>query len=226
MTVEPEPSFALLANKSQSETGRLTRSNVGSGVDFWAGLARWLIKHQRILESHAELALTRFLQARNPHVPGITEKVRMPGARKLAPARKLFEHLRLHAGALHDAYDGLLLREQYAIDHILPRAFVVHDLIWNLVPTQAKHNLAKGELLPELSLIEPLARFHYALVAAAPAEFGALEDYLAAFGLDEQELRALPQATFVQRYLTLLTPLLQIATAQGFRGGWRPPPCR
>lgn len=200
----------------------IERTTTGAVLRFGPGWRDWLLEHQRVLESHAELALTRFLQARNPHVPGITEKVRMPGTRKLVPARRLFEHVRLLSGVLEDPYDGCALGKDYAIDHVLPRSFVAHDLTWNLVATRNAHNSTKGEVLPASSLLGGVARFHHTAISAAPAYSGALDDYTAAFGIDEDELRALPADGFVERYLQLLMPLMQIALAQGFRGGWIP----
>jgi hypothetical protein len=84
------------------------------------------------------------------------------------------------------------------------------------------HNRTKGEVLPAPSLLGGVARFHHAAISAAPAISGALDDYIAAFGIDEDELRNLSADGFIERYLQLLMPLMQIALAQGFRGGWVP----
>jgi hypothetical protein len=200
----------------------IERGADGTMIVLGAGWRDWLLAHQLILDSHAELALARFLQARNPHVPGITEKVRMPGSRKLAPARRMFSHLRARQGCLLDVYDGTTLDDRFAIDHVLPRAFVAHDLLWNLAPTQQQMNRDKGEALPDSSLLARIGAFQYELIQAAPMGASELEDYLAVFGLDEQELRTLSQTSFVNRYLELLTPLMLVAAAQGFRTHWRP----
>lgn len=200
----------------------IERRSDGFVIVFGPDWRDWLAAHQLILESHAELALARFLQARNPHVPGITEKVRMPGHRKLAPARKVFAQVRVRYGELVDVYDGSALGDRFAIDHVLPRAFVAHDLLWNLVPTQEQHNRSKGEVLPEDGLLASIARFHHKLINALPAGANDLEDYLAMFGLGERELRGLTEADFAARYVDMLTPLMRIAAAQGFRTGWGP----
>lgn len=63
----------------------LERGEDGFVVVFGPGWRDWLLNHHSILAGHTEFALARFLQARNPHVPGIPDKVRMPGNRKLAP---------------------------------------------------------------------------------------------------------------------------------------------
>lgn len=201
----------------------LERAEDGFHVSFGPGWRDWLLNHRAILEGHAQFALARFLQARNPHVPGIPDKVRMPGSRKLAPARRIFERLRAGSGGLPDAYTGSLLGSTYSIDHVLPRAFVAHDLLWNLVPTTAALNQAKAESLPAETILPNVARYHFSIVADAPMGAPELEDYVAVFGISEGELRALSEAAFVERYQRLLAPLLQVAVAQGFRSGWRPP---
>jgi hypothetical protein len=146
----------------------------------------------------------------------------MPGNRKLAPARRIFERLREHSGTLLDPYSGGSLGSRYAIDHVLPRAFVAHDLLWNLVPTSDGLNRAKGEALPDEALLPAIARYHFGILANTRPGAAELEDYVAVFGISEVELRALSEEAFLDRYLRMLAPLVQVAAAQGFRSGWRP----
>lgn len=200
----------------------IERGSHGGVIVFGPGWRDWLLNHRLILESHAELALVRFLQARNPHIPGIADKVRMPGHRKLAPAKRLFALVRANQGGLHDVYDGEALGDSFAVDHVLPRSFVAHDLLWNLVPAQVHVNRDKGEALPCPALLDAVAAFQWELVQAAPIGASELEDYLAVFGLDEHDLRRLSNADFADRYRALIDPLILIAAAQGFRSGWVP----
>lgn len=200
----------------------LRRGEKGFELVFGPGWSDWLLDHKLILEGHTEFALARFLQARNPHVPGIPDKVCMPGARKLAPARRIFELLRAKSGALRDAYGDAGLGSLYAIDHVLPRSFVAHDLLWNLVPTSLETNRSKGEALPAETLLSDVANYHFVLVTAVPPQSSEIEDYIAVFGLAESELRELSRDAFVERYLRIITPLWQVAMAQGFRSDWRP----
>ena len=200
----------------------LERGDEGLEVKFGPGWRDWLAQHQLILQAQAELHLARFLQARNPHVPGIIDKVRMPGARKLAPARRAFERLRVASGELFDAYTGKALGSSYAIDHILPRAFVAHDLLWNLVPTSRINNAAKGGQLPAEALLPSLGRIHFRVLRHAPEGAPEIDDYVAVFGLGDHELRGLAEQEFVNRFQQMMRPLLLIAAAQGFRTDWQP----
>lgn len=196
----------------------------GQHLVFGPGWRTWLLDNQLVLKGYAEYELARFLQARNPHVPGITEKVRGPTIRKLASARRLFEMLRRETGRLIEPYSGGVLGPAFAIDHILPRAFLAHDLLWNLAPTTAAINLAKSEALPAPDLLVALAGFHHEVVRHCDPASKELDDYAAAFGLDGPAIKALGRGAFVELYVQLLSPLLQIATSQGFRSGWIPPP--
>lgn len=198
----------------------LERGDTGLELQFGPSWRDWLLQHQLILEGHTEFALARFLQARNPHVPGIPNKVRMPGGRKLAPARRIVERMRATSGGLADGYGGAALGSSYAIDHVLPRSFVAHDLLWNLLPTGVEANRKKGEALPAEKLLPQIARYHFAIAAASPHHGAEIEDYIAVFGLSEADLRNLSQDAFGERYLRMFTPLWQVAMAQGFRPDW------
>jgi len=198
----------------------LMRGDQGFELEFGPQWRDWLLQHQLILEGHTEFALARFLQARNPHVPGIPNKVRMPGGRKLAPARRIFERMRAASGGLADGYGADVLGSSYAIDHVLPRSFVAHDLLWNLLPTSSEANRRKAESLPSETLFPKIAAYHFAIAAAAPHQGGEIEDYIAVFGTGEAELRGLSQDAFIERYLRMFKPLWQVAMAQGFRADW------
>lgn len=49
-----------------------------------------------------------------------------------------------------------LVGKAYALDHFIPHAFVSHDLIWNLLPIDAKFNSVKSDKLPILICISML----------------------------------------------------------------------
>lgn len=181
----------------------------------------WLQDNLIVVRNFAELELARFLQARNPHVPGVVDKVRPTGLRNLARSRAWFDQLRDRAG-LCDVYTAEPLAGTYAVDHFLPRAFVAHDLLWNLAPAAVETNRAKADQLPHPSFLPRLAELHFRLLQFAPPDHRDLEDYAAALGADVPTLRAASAESFAERHTQLISPLLQIAANQGFRQGWRP----
>lgn len=183
----------------------------------------WLLENLGVVRGFTELELGRFLQARNPHVPGIVDKVRMPGLRKLAEARRAFERLRQSSSGLRDLYTGEPLGESYAVDHFLPRAFVAHDLIWNLAPTAEAVNRSKADQLPRIEFVRRLADLHCQLVQITPNSRADLDDYAGALTADALTLRRASGEEFRQRFENLFRPLMQIAASQGFRADWQPP---
>jgi hypothetical protein len=67
---------------------------------------------------------------------------------------------------MHCIYTGRsLAADDFSLDHVLPWSFVGHDQLWNLVATHLPTNSAKGDRLPDLSVVEPLARIHAKAVA-------------------------------------------------------------
>lgn len=180
----------------------------------------WLLANYLVVRGFTEIELARFLQARNPHVPGIVDKLRPPAARKLANARRLFERARADRGELRCLYTRQPLAADYAVDHFIPRAFVAHDLIWNLAPAAASVNRLKADRLPPKSLIEDLAAFHFDLIAHHGPGSAEGDAYAMALGLDLETIRRLSRPAFIEKMGALLSPLLQIAESQGFVVGW------
>lgn len=217
-----------LAERSQTRSGGplagpYTIHGAGAAVEILLEPA-WrdhILENLLVLRGFAELELARFLQARNPHVPGIVDKLRPAGPRNLVAARRGFEHLRGGPG-LFDLYTGQPLGERYAVDHFLPRAFVAHDLLWNLAPASELNNRAKADQLPAPDFLPRLSALHYQLLPHAALNHSDLADYAVAFGADARLLREASPEAFAERHAALLTPLLQIAENQGFRAGWRP----
>jgi hypothetical protein len=106
------------------------------------------------LKAFAQLSLARYFETRNPGIPGIINKLERPGARKLEKARQFWDTV-LEDRELRCIYSGELIRPGYDLDHFLPRSFVTHDLIWNLVPAPRSINIQKSAAVPKLALYLP-----------------------------------------------------------------------
>ena len=123
---------------------------------------RWMQENAAVLHAFADHGLTRFLQARNPSVPGIPEKLRAPLQRNLALGRMFwttaFPTLSAQGDSgppVRDIYTSVELGPKFQLDHFLPWTFVAHDLLWNLVPVSPSANAAKGDSVPDLALYIP-----------------------------------------------------------------------
>ncbi len=193
--------------------------------DSW----RWfLMENFGIVQSFSEHHLALYLQARNPNVPGVVNKLRAPTARQLTAARDFWRFVRTdfeRAGKpaeFRDIYSERQLGDSFSIDHFLPWSFVVHDLLWNLTPVEPATNSSKNDVLPDLDLYIPrLAKLHFAAMDAAKKKPRFLEDYADCFKKDAADLLGLGEKGFAAKYREVILPQAQIATNQGFQSGWR-----
>lgn len=193
--------------------------------DSWRS---FLTDNLGIVQSFAEHHFALYLQARNPNVPGVVNKLRAPTMRQLTVARDFWRLVRRDfdkagkAAEFKDIYSERQLANSFSIDHFLPWSFVVHDLIWNLTPVEAATNSSKNDILPDLDLYLPrLAKLHFAAIEAAKKRPKFLEDYTDCFKQDAAGLLALGETGFATKYREVILPQAQIAMNQGFQSGWK-----
>ena len=193
--------------------------------DSWRA---FLMENLGIVQSFAEHHLALYLQARNPNVPGVVNKLRAPTARQLTAARNFWRFVRTDfdkagkGAEFRDIYSDQQLGDSFCIDHFLPWSFVVHDLLWNLTPVELATNSSKSDVLPDLDLYLPrLAKLHFRAIEAAKKRPTLLEDYTDCFKQDAATLAALGETGFVAKYREVIVPLAQIAINLGFQPGWK-----
>ena len=91
----------------------------------------------------------RYLQDRNPGVPGIVYKLDPAVARKLINVHHLWDAI-MEKEDVTDIYTNTLLNgNRYDIDHFIPWSYVASDELWNLTPSDQKINRAKSNNLPD-----------------------------------------------------------------------------
>jgi hypothetical protein len=188
----------------------------------------FLVENLGVVQSFAEHHFALYLQARNPNVPGVVNKLRAPTLRQLTAARDFWRLVRTDFDKLgkvddfQDIYSEHPLADTFSVDHFLPWSFVVHDLLWNLAPVEATTNSRKGDVLPDLELYLPrLAKLHFNAVQAAKERPKFLEDYTDCFKQDTTGLLSLGENGFVTKYREVIVPQAQIAMNQGFKFGWK-----
>ena len=109
----------------------------------------YIIKHQEILKGWIQYHMIKYLQRRNPNVPGIADKLNSPQERRLTKVIKYWKTV-LDVIPVYDIYgDQLLTREDLSIDHFIPWSYVAHDEFWNLNPTTKSINSSKNNNLPK-----------------------------------------------------------------------------
>lgn len=188
----------------------------------------FLLENMAVVQAFTEYQLAQYLQARNPNVPGVVNKLRAPMVRQLNAARHFWRTIREnlekegHTERFQDIYSEQPLGESLSIDHFLPWSFVTHDLLWNLTPVAPSTNSKKGDLIPDLTFYLPrLAMFHLDAIRVAIQHPRLLEDYTDCFKLAPDALIALGEEGFMAKYREVITPQAQIAMNQGFQYGWK-----
>lgn len=177
----------------------------------------YLQSYVGILRDFTYWNLALFLQARNPNVPAIPDKLLRPVMRNsLTAQRKGYWNMVFHELGQIDCIftNRKLTVEKYALDHFVPHAFVSHDLLWNLIPIDASHNSSKGDRLPDMKKFFPaffeLQKTAYTIMNEKAPGNRWLQDYLTVFpdvassGLE------------YKRYWETMEPLVVTAANNGF----------
>ena len=117
---------------------------------YWRQL---ILDNYSVIESWIQLKKVRFLQDRNPGVPGIIYKLSAENesSRKLNNARDLWK-CAANAGAvaIRDIYTGDPIKTNcFDLDHFVPWSYVANDELWNLIPMKRRLNSSKSNKLPE-----------------------------------------------------------------------------
>jgi hypothetical protein len=167
--------------------------------------------------------LVIYLQARNPNVPDIPNKlIKSPQRGSLFSQRNLFWNLVFEEkDCIKCIYTGENLSlENYAIDHFIPHSFVSHDLIWNLIPADPLYNIIKGNRLPLLDKhFESFYRLQkeaIEIVFSKNPKSKYLQEYLTIFP-DIGHVNKLSQVFEKEKFRENIQPLLTIASNNGFQ---------
>lgn len=112
--------------------------------------ARLFADQREILLGWIRYQKVRYLQNRNPGVPGIIYKLdpENNGVRKLQNARKLWTMV-MDRKEIHDIYNGQRLNgTDFDLDHFVPWSYVASDELWDLLPMDSSLNSSKSNRLP------------------------------------------------------------------------------
>ncbi len=118
----------------------------------------YMTSNQVIIEAWIEYSMIYYLQKKNPNVPAIPLKTKAPDKRDLNDATKLWKYYGAHK-PLRDIYINKAFSDKtmeqhgsLSLDHFLPWSFVLHDEVWNLLPSFKNINSSKSNDLPSLQV--------------------------------------------------------------------------
>lgn len=192
----------------------------GDRVEVPVDWAAYFTEHRVVLRDFCYWNLAEFIQARNPNVPQVVNKlVRPPSRNSLTAQRALWNAVMDHAGDLSCIYTGSQLAgADYHMEHFIPYAFVAHDQLWNLVPAAPAYNLTKGDHLPNLERhLRPFTDAHWQLATVVrehELRNSLLEDYLTI--VPEPLHQVTDRYLFSDKLRDTLVPLHGIAVNSGF----------
>ena len=181
----------------------------------------YLHSHYNILMDFAYWNLALFLQARNPNVPAIPNKLIRPEIRNsLTKQHKYWDMVMNIGGPINCIYTGNELHQSdYELDHFIPWSFVSHDLLWNLIPSDGSINSSKSNKLPDMGIYLPkLASLQHRslqMMLNANKEQKVMEDFIT-LGYTPRELADMSDELFQELYERTFNPISQIAINMGF----------
>lgn len=206
----------------------------------------YMNSNQVIIEAWMEYSMIYYLQKKNPNVPAIPLKIKAPDKRDLNDATKLWKYYGTYK-PLRDIYINKTFTDQtmaqygsLSLDHFLPWSFVLHDEVWNLLPSFKNINSSKSNDLPSLEVyLKDYCNLQYDLfnfIRAYPHQGKnikemkkLMEDYLHimpagnAFGNKSKEIEEQERAwhqigedKFKDCLRGTVEPLYQIAYNQGY----------
>lgn len=192
------------------------------------GWANYLKNNYRIIKSWIYYKLVCFLQKRNQNVPAIAFKLEAPKTRNLIPATKLWKKI-IDDKKITDIYTGMEFSgsnyDKYgvlSIDHFIPWSFVLHDEMWNLVPTFKNINSKKSDNLLQFdSYIKDFCDVQYKAFSYMCDKKlkNTLEQYTDVLNLENpiDYYKSNPKDNFEKKMRLCISPLYQIADNQGFQ---------
>ena len=182
----------------------------------------YLTTNIRLLKDFCYWNLVMYLQAKNPNVPDIPNKLIKPAVRAslTKQRREYWDIVFNELGTINCIYTGKeLIKEDYAVEHFIPYNFVSHDLIWNLIPADKSFNSTKSDKLPSLEkYFNPffdLQQTAIQIVKDKNPKNKLLEDYLTIFS-DLDGLSGLSNQFTKERFRERIQPLITIAANNGF----------
>lgn len=182
----------------------------------------YLKENIAVLRSFCYWYLAIFLQARNPSVPDIPNKLIRPAVRSsLIKHRKEYWDIVIeHKPNLKCIYTNReVVIGDYHIEHFVPFSFVSHDLIWNLIPADRSFNTKKSDRLPRQEVyFDPFYKLQATgidIVRKLQPRNRFLQEYLTIMP-DFSDSTDLWSELFKTKFRDTISPLISIAANNGF----------
>lgn len=202
-------------------------SGLETVIEIDASWAEYLFQHKEILRGWAQLKLIKYLQNKNPNVPGIADKIEAPKERNIDRVRKYWNLIIQIDSSLKDIYGEVTLANvNISVDHFVPWQYVAHDELWNLHPTTKSINSSKSNSLPSWTMyFRALGELEYRAYELKSRNELVTREFqkIAPYHLNNQEIRnqlyseGLDKHTFIERLDHIIKPVYESAQTLGFK---------
>lgn len=182
-----------------------------------------------IVRSWVSWEWLQYMERRNPNVPGVAKKLFPPLKREsLQSQTEYWEKVIQYAES--DFYciysQKKLLPKKFCLDHYLPWSFVVHDQLWNLVPTCQQANSSKSDNIPSEIYWEDFIKVQHLGLTITKQKMPDkqwkkhVESYVSDLKLSGFE-DLLIMEKIENAYNRIIPPLKSLAIVQGFSSNWK-----
>lgn len=189
--------------------------------------ATYLERHYTIVRGWVAWEWMEYMQKRNSSTPSISNKLFAPTKRDSLERQTDYWQTVLRSHELKCIYSQKVINgSKISIDHYLPWSFVTHDQIWNLIPTLPEVNSSKSNSLPSNIYMSSFIRMqHMGLTVtnktlAESKWIKQVEPYISDLKISNKE-DLLDIDKLGKAYEHVLSPLITLASNQGFSSGWR-----
>ncbi len=189
--------------------------------------AEYFRKNLSVIRGWSHWNLTVYMQRCNPNVPAVSSKLFAPAQRESLAQQTFYWREVLKRKNFNCIYSGEILDyKNFSLDHFVPWSFVVHDQLWNLVPTSKSVNSKKSDNLPSLKYFPKLVDMQFEGLNISRSVLkpktwqDSVECFIADLGLPNYEALG-DESLLVQRYDATIKPLLMLAECNGFESSWR-----
>ena len=173
-----------------------------------------------------EVKKVRYLQGRNPGVPGIIYKLVPENnkQRKLRYVRNLWNTI-IETKPVYDIYSEKLLGlDDFYIDHFVPWSFVANDELWNLLPMDSSLNSSKSNNLPQWKYFELFAKNQYMMYESAKSSEKIMDKFkkcqrdnlVMPWSMEELYIAENDREAFIKVLEEKLHPVYDSARIQGY----------
>lgn len=173
-----------------------------------------------------EVKKVRYLQGRNPGVPGIIYKLVPENnkKRKLRYVRNLWNTI-IETKPVYDIYSEKLLGlNDFDIDHFVPWSFVANDELWNLLPMDSSLNSSKSNNLPQWKYFELFAKNQYMMYERAKSSEKIMDKFkkcqrdnlVMPWSMEELYIAENDREAFIKVLEEKLHPVYDSARIQGY----------